>query len=228
MHRLCFDLQLAAATKGYYLNLYYDDVDHDGFDLILDDQDSIKKIQVKTVESDSPTQCWKIQKKILRPAFDNVEKLGFEPSPEGEGIEGGFVLCKFEIVQEAVKLDYFYTDLFVCLAFKHGIIRRKNKLSQAAVERCVHAFTTGIGREAVHVPAALMLHASTPADVLALSGLHGPSDHMWKHNIMTVANHTQTAVPHTIKLTETLAALRRRAGENMLRLIQDTDIELCE
>ena len=75
MHRLCFDLQLAAAQRGYYLNTYYDDVDHDGFDLIFDDQDTIKKTQVKTVESESATQQWAIHKRILRPSDSGAVQM---------------------------------------------------------------------------------------------------------------------------------------------------------
>lgn len=54
MHRLFLDLKTAAAQRGYYLNTYFDDVDQDGFDVIFDDHDHIKKIQVKSVGKGSP------------------------------------------------------------------------------------------------------------------------------------------------------------------------------
>src|SRR5437588_13107452 len=111
MHRLCFDIQLAAARREYYLNLYYDDVDHDGFDLIFDDQDTVKKMQVKTVEANAGTGQWDIHKRILRPSFEHIEKLGFEPSPEGEGVEGGFILMHFDTAEPGIGVKYFYTDL---------------------------------------------------------------------------------------------------------------------
>ncbi len=52
-YRLFYDLKLAAALQGYDLSLYTPDVDRDGFDIILDDQDSVRKIQLKTVSNDS-------------------------------------------------------------------------------------------------------------------------------------------------------------------------------
>ena len=66
MHRLFLDVKVAAARRGYYLNTYFDDVDHDGFDVIFDDQDYIKKIQVKSVGINNSTNSWSIHKRILR------------------------------------------------------------------------------------------------------------------------------------------------------------------
>lgn len=117
MHRLCFDVQLAAAQRGYYLNTYYDDVDHDGFDVIFDDQDTIKKTQVKSVDSKAVTGQWGIHKRILRPSFEHIDKLGFEPSAEGLGVEGGFILMQFDTAIPGTAVKYFYTDLYVWLAF---------------------------------------------------------------------------------------------------------------
>ena len=52
-YRLLYDLKLAAFAHGYHLLTYYTDVDHDGFDVILDDRDYLRKIQLKTVAKDS-------------------------------------------------------------------------------------------------------------------------------------------------------------------------------
>jgi len=95
MHRLIYDLQFAASKIGYFLEVYKGEVDQDGFDIILDDRDNIRKIQVKTVISGSRTSSWQIHKALLRPHYRFVEKLGFEPSPEGEGYQGGVILMDF-------------------------------------------------------------------------------------------------------------------------------------
>src|SRR5438132_14361607 len=79
MHRLCFDIQLAAARRESYLNLYYDDVDHDGFDLIFDDQDTLKKMQVKTVEADACTGQWDIDTRILGASIEPMQPTRSAP-----------------------------------------------------------------------------------------------------------------------------------------------------
>ena len=98
MSKLSYDLKLAAARRGYYLNSYFDDVDRDGFDVIFDDQDSLRKIQVKSVSASASTASWEIHKKILRPGWYLGEQLGFGGSPAGEGSEGGVILMRFKDV----------------------------------------------------------------------------------------------------------------------------------
>lgn len=113
MHRLFYDVKLAAARRGYYLNSYFDDVDNDGFDVIFDDQDCIKKIQVKSVGVNSTTQSWNIHKKILRPSIYLTNILGFDPSPEGVGTEGGVILIEFEDAGGGLEFAYYYSDCFI-------------------------------------------------------------------------------------------------------------------
>lgn len=224
MHRLCFDVQLAAAERGYYLNTYYDDVDHDGFDLIFDDQDTVKKTQVKTVDLKAGTGQWDIHKRILRPSLEHLDKLGFESSPEGEGVEGGFILMQFDTSVPGVAVRYFYTDLYVWLAFQSGVIRRQHRGSQAAVERCLKDLQQGIGDERVGVPWALMLEAKGPKELLALNGLHGRADFTWRHHVFLVANHVR---PHThpeMPLPRPLADLKRMVADEIRALALDTDL----
>jgi len=88
LHRLCFDLQLAAARRGYYLNTYYDDVDHDGFDVIFDDQDLLTKVQVKTSIVGGGATSWGIRRRFLRPPFDLVEaKVPISAFVEARGLD---------------------------------------------------------------------------------------------------------------------------------------------
>ncbi len=47
-HRLHYDLKIAPAERDYHLLSYIADVDHDGFDVILDDRDNLRKIQLKS------------------------------------------------------------------------------------------------------------------------------------------------------------------------------------
>ena len=224
MHRLCFDIQLAAARREYYLNLYYDDVDHDGFDLIFDDQDTVKKMQVKTVEANAGTGQWDIHKRILRPSFEHIEKLGFEPSPEGEGVEGGFILMHFDTAEPGIGVKYFYTDLYVWLAFDCVVVRRQHSGSQNAVKTCIKDLQRGLGDQRVGVPWALMLEAKGPDELLALSGLHSRIDFTWKDHIFIIANHERPYASRERELPRPLADLKRIAADEIRALVVDTDL----
>lgn len=224
MHRLCFDMQLAAAQRGYYLNTYYDDVDHDGFDLIFDDQDTLMKTQVKTVHSEAATGQWNIHKRILRPSFDNIGKLGFEASAAGEGVEGGFILMQFDTSTPSIDVRYYYTDLYIWLAFWCGVVRRRDGRSQAAVESCLKDLQDGIGNERVGVPWALLVQAKGPTELLALSGLHSRASFDWKDHVFIIANHERPYASRERKLPRALPDMKRIAADGIRRLIVDADL----
>jgi hypothetical protein len=224
MHRLCFDVQCAAARNGYYLNTYYDDVDHDGFDLILDDHDTLKKTQVKSVETKAETGQWDIHKRLLRPSFELIDKLGFEASPESEGTAGGFVLMRFDTQKPEWVVEYFYTDLFVWMAFECQVIRRRDGRSQAAIKNCLKSLQTGLGNEVVKVPRALMLHARGPDELLALAGLHSQKRFDWKHHVIQIANHMRPNARPKMELSQSLDGVKRTTAAEIRELALDADL----
>ena len=48
-HKFIFDVLLAAARRDYALQIFLGEVDREGFDIVLDDTDAIRKIQLKSV-----------------------------------------------------------------------------------------------------------------------------------------------------------------------------------
>lgn len=47
--RLSFDLKIAAARADYHLHLYEPDVDRDGFDIIVEDEDGVGWYQTRLI-----------------------------------------------------------------------------------------------------------------------------------------------------------------------------------
>lgn len=226
MHRLCHDLQLAAARRGYYLNTYFDDVDHDGFDVIYDDRDTLKKMQVKSVFSASDTQQWNIRKGMLRPPFELIERIGYEPSASGEGNGGGVILQEFDVSADGRVLEvrYLYTDVFVIEAFRHGVVSRSDGRSRKAVDEFLKRMTEGVGSDTVTVPRAMFLRARGTDELLALAGLHSRSDSGWKHQVIVIANNS---APHTDRKLEipgglTLAKYKTICADE-IRTLSDED-----
>lgn len=225
MDRLCYDLKLAAARRGYYLNTYFDDVDKDGFDLILDDQDYIKKIQVKSLITSAATKTWGIHKRIVRPSIHLLDKLGIEPSPVGAGSEGGVVLIRFDPNKEDMGFEYFYTDAFVLLAFDVGILKRNHKSKQDAIDECLKLQFHGVGSERLSVPKAAFLRAKGPTELLALIGLHSEADTVWKWHSIQVANHTRQFADGSIKLPIPVERLAQSTFDEIGALVDDDDLE---
>ena len=219
MHRLFLDTKLAAARRSYYLNTYFDEVDHDGFDVIFDDQDSIKKIQVKSVGANNATRSWKIHKTILRPSLGMSDKLGFEASPEGIGVEGGVVLIEYKVQGGKLLAKYYYTDVFILLAFEIGLIVRKHKASSETIQKCLLGLRKGLGNEVLSVPKSAFLAASDPDALLSLMGLHSQKDIGWKHILVCLVN--QVRGDHKIELLAPEAKLKFEFWQKFEALVDD-------
>lgn len=116
-NRLLFDLKLAAAKKAYFLNAYVPEVDQNGFDVIFDDQDSLAKVQLKTVMEGAQTNCWPIHRGLIRPTIDRHHEFGFEASPVGCGYEGGIILMKIKVAPEfSIKYFLYRHNDSVCIS----------------------------------------------------------------------------------------------------------------
>ena len=185
-NRLFFDLKLAAAERGYFLNLYLPEVDKDGFDIILDDQDSLTKLQIKTVMKKAPTTSWKVHKALLRPSLLCCEQLGFESSPTGTGYQGGVILIEIDTGNGFV-VNYYYTDIIVLLGIREKIIKLKSPPKQKTIDNLFSNLGEGVSHEKIAVNKSMFIKAKNPAGLLALMGLHNTENtSIWRYHIQTM------------------------------------------
>jgi hypothetical protein len=130
-HRLLYDLQIAAGDCGYHLASYRPEVDHDGFDVILDDRDSLRKLQLKSV-CNHGTSSWEIHKGILRPSFRTWEQFGFDFTASW-GTEGGVILI--DVVDQdgdGFTVSYSYTDIYYISLIATDVITAPAQTAGAA------------------------------------------------------------------------------------------------
>jgi mannose/cellobiose epimerase-like protein (N-acyl-D-glucosamine 2-epimerase family) len=132
---------------------------------------------------------------------------------------------KFDAKASDLAVQYFYTDLFVMLAFSCGVMQRRHKGRQDAVRECVKDLEKGLGNEESAVPKALMLQAKGPDELLALIGLHSNSNFMWKYNILLIANHTRPYTSPEIPLPMPLEGLKANTLLQIQDLVVDDDLE---
>lgn len=122
-NKLYFDVKLAAARRGYALTVFEPEVDRDGFDVVFDDANSLRQLQLKSTTWSANANYWVTTPRFLRPTGVNLKRMAFESSPQGEGREGGVVMIQIDDAAEACDVRYFYTDLFVIAALASGLIR---------------------------------------------------------------------------------------------------------
>jgi len=118
--RLSFDLKIAAARNGYHLHLYEPDVDRDGFDIVVEDEDVSRWFQTKAVLASAATTSWEINAGLLWPTVDVGEKYFRDPVQCGRG--GGVILIEIDDTDQAGNVVYSYTDYDIITAIAEGFL----------------------------------------------------------------------------------------------------------
>ena len=188
-YRLLFDLKFAAMRVGYHLLTYYSDVDHDGFDVIFDDRQTVRKIQLKTVSKVSTTPNWQIHRSIIRPTSDNWERLGFThhgfANDTDAGVEGGFVLMEYDAAKSGLPVVYWYTDIYVITAIYLGHIKRSQATKTAAKN-----FRKNLVRkkrtDKISISKSFMVKVKSPHNLLSMLALFNDDKNNWQNRIVTV------------------------------------------
>lgn len=123
-NRLSFDLKIAAARVGYHMHLYEPDVDRDGFDIIVEDGETTRYLQLKAVLASADKNNWKINIDLFRPRPEVAACYGKAPVEGGRG--GGVILIEIDDENEEGNVTYSYTDFDVIAAIAQGYLVEKS------------------------------------------------------------------------------------------------------
>lgn len=192
-NRLISDLMIAAGARGYGLGVYEPLVDRDGFDLIIDDADSTKALQLKSRVA-SGAKSWEIRKNILRPSLDmRPETLGFTETVEGVGRGGGVILQNIHKIDEentTIKIEYLYTDLYVLLALQEEVTNLDAKIAASkkkAANKILMGLHHGIGSEIVNIAMNAFVRVRSVSALLSLIGIHSVAEgYGWQTNLIKI------------------------------------------
>jgi hypothetical protein len=166
-HKFLYDVSLAAAKRENPLGIYRTEVDIEGFDVMLDDRDNTKAIQLKSIIKGVTTSTWYIHRNVLRASAFIADKLHYEPSSTGVGIGGGVVIQEF--VPEEEKVRYYYTDIIILELISRGIFTRKDRKHASKV--IAELTSQGKSHEKIKITKGLFVRAKSPDCLLSLCGL---------------------------------------------------------
>jgi hypothetical protein len=193
-HKLLFDLKVAAGTCGYHLQNYSSDVDHEGFDVVLDDGVNLRKMQVKSVGRYAKTAKWDIHRGLLLPAVNNLEPLGFQyKSLQSEeerpcwGADGGVILIVYEVKGGEIEVAYRYTDVYIISAISLGILKRP-KPTIAVAKKVRTALPQENAAQTLEIRKGLFVEAATPQHLLCLLGMKSLIKRNWQMRVRAIAN----------------------------------------
>jgi len=217
-YRLFYDLKLAAAHRGYDLSLYTPDVDRDGFDIIIDDRDISRKIQLKTVLKNATTPRWGIHRTMLRPSIELCEELGFEQTHSGTGVQGGIILMELSPTDNSLEIEYFYTDIFVITALYLGIVNKNPNVSTSTFEKFYNDIRNGASNEKIYIPRSLFVNPKSPEHLLGLMALHNRVNYGWWHHLIAIGKDRFVEPIDDSDLPAPKANLRRTIAEDLMKL----------
>jgi hypothetical protein len=215
----------AVSNQFIPLQIFAPDVDRDGFDIIVDDGDWERRLQLKSLLVSSGTQSWEIHKRLLRPTRDWASQLGFEHSPFGVGMGGGVVLMQIDDGDPSCPVTYYYSDIFILVVLAERWLVCENKYRNEQALEVIRRMRVGIGRERVSVPLGAFVKLRTPSTLLAAGGFHSPEpQYCWWGNLIT-ALEGNFRVDETPMSQETAARVTTahagHAIEELLALVDD-------
>jgi hypothetical protein len=187
VHHFIYESRLALARLGSRLQVLKGEVDHDGYDLVFDDGDLWKRLQLKTVFSD--TASWSIHKRFLRPTPELADYFGIESSPEGIGLAGGVVLQELKLDEkDQLTSSYYYTDIFIIRALALGFIEPDTGCSRAVSESAWLRLQRGYDR--ISLNKGTFLKAKDATGLLGLAGFAVPGIGPWLYWIKILSIHS--------------------------------------
>jgi hypothetical protein len=233
-NRLYFDIKLAAARRGYSLTVFEPEVDREGFDVVLDDADTRRHLQLKSATISARTKRWTTTPRFLRPELREMEPMFFESSPQGEGLGGGVILILIDDATDVCPVRYFFTDLYIIAALSAGLLVQVGKSGNAVkqlrrdqAKRVLHQLYEKCDHNAELVlPLAVFLEVKSPDCLLAIAGLHSVEQggQQWSPNLAAAYSKNFEADDSgqpDASLDRQIIASAHAAGSGLLTLVNE-------
>lgn len=119
--KLFFELKEASAKRKVHLKTIRTDVDIDGFDIIVDNNDdNLLKCQIKS-RFNSTTPYFDIHKVMLKPSYYFYDSFGFlEPMGCPNDVRGT-ILIDAKIENGKISTQYYYLDIYLLRGLELGM-----------------------------------------------------------------------------------------------------------
>jgi|GEM_PF-4697459 hypothetical protein len=122
-HKIIFDLKLAAARANYHLKVYTVQVDFEGFDLLIEGEDVVKKVQLKSTLS-ATTGNWEIHNSMLYPNIYVYHDFEFSEPLGCSFNDSGVVLIDVMVVDgKNISIEYYYCDIYILRCLELAIFQ---------------------------------------------------------------------------------------------------------
>lgn len=167
--KLFYELKKAAAERKYHLKIFTANVDFEGFDIIIDDNNLTGKYQIKT-KWNSKVSRWGIQRNMLSPTIHDAKKMRVGNGESCSNVEKGVILLDIVEKDGEIHFDYYFTNFYIIKAISHKLIRRPKPTYEIA-EKKMSEILTGLNpNEKLIINKGLFVKLKNPMCLLAICG----------------------------------------------------------
>lgn len=189
--RLLYELSIAAAHSGIALQTFLPDVDREGFDIVLSDDDETRPFQLKATRRvvDSLFEIDGVHCGTLRPSYDVAENIGFQPTQSGTGQHGCIVLTEIfgvDNVEPRLDVRYWITDAHILAALSRteGLVPGAPPEAQHDASALIEVLQQGTHHDRVNLRGSCFIPAASAGALLALAGFHSHiTTPPWQYNL---------------------------------------------
>jgi len=210
-NKLFYELKMEASKCNYFLNIYTPELDHMGFNYILDDLENMAKVKFMIIDKRKDDRSFLVKKSLLRPDHallkqKEIDFLNFAP-----GLGGCIILAETDSMRD-FSVNYYYTDYLLIKAFSLQLVWSENKITQNFLNDFLYDLKRGAPKEEISVNKRLFIQAQDPEALLCLTGLDTKSYDRWRAKLINLIKKesslaNEQAQQSIFEITETLMKL---------------------
>jgi hypothetical protein len=186
--KLFFELKEASALQRIHLKAFRSDVDVDGFDIIIDNNDDLLlKCQVKS-RFDATTAYFDIHRVMMKPNHYVFAEFEFTAPVGCPSDSRGVIQIDGNVVDNKIVTQYYYLDIYLLRAMELGIFKL-NAQSQTKAEEILKDLRYGSikSNEKISILQSLFFPVKDVQALLAIMGFHSEHHINLSYNILEVS-----------------------------------------
>lgn len=186
--KLFFDLKEASAMRKVHLKAFRSDVDVDGFDIIIDNnEDLLLKCQVKS-RFDATTKYFGIHRIMLKPNHYVFAEFEFTAPIGCPSDNRGVIQIDGDVVNDKITTRYYYLDVYLLRAMELGIFKLTNQSTTKAQEVMKDLrYGKGKSNDKIDILQSMFLPVNDVQSLLAIMGFHSTHHINLSYNILTIS-----------------------------------------
>ncbi|MDY0144144.1 MAG: hypothetical protein RBR97_19865 [Bacteroidales bacterium] len=186
-HKLFYDLKMAAARREYHLKIFQSNVDIEGFDIMLDDNQKACRFQLKTRFNSQTRVLKNIHSVMLLPKRRNANLIRFD-NGICPTLDNGVIFIDIKYLENDIcpKVDYYYLDFYLLHSISEEFISSKLKYKCKAQAILEELLCSKRKNKRIKVPISLFIKLKDASSLLAICGFDSEENNTLQYFYMKI------------------------------------------